>query len=32
MDVHYITQWTLGLDLSILVRTPWVVIKGKGAY
>ena len=32
MDVHYITQWTLGLDVSILVRTPWVVIKGKGAY
>ena len=32
MDVHYITQWTLGLDVSILLRTPWVVIKGKGAY
>ena len=32
MDVHYIKQWTLGLDVSILVRTPWVVLKGKGAY
>jgi lipopolysaccharide/colanic/teichoic acid biosynthesis glycosyltransferase len=32
MDVHYITQWTLAFDLSILMRTPWVVIKGKGAY
>ena len=32
MDVHYITQWTLGLDVSILMRTPWVVLKGKGAY
>ena len=32
MDVFYITHWTLGLDLSILLRTPWIVIKGKGAY
>ena len=32
MDVHYITRWTLGLDVSILMRTPWVVLKGKGAY
>ena len=32
MDVHYITRWTLGLDVSILIRTPWVVLKGKGAY
>ena len=32
MDMYYITQWTLGLDLNILLRTPWIVIKGKGAY
>lgn len=32
MDVHYITHWTLGLDLLILLQTPWTVIKGKGAY
>ena len=32
MDVYYITHWTLGLDISILLRTPWTVIKGKGAY
>jgi lipopolysaccharide/colanic/teichoic acid biosynthesis glycosyltransferase len=32
MDVYYITRWTLGLDLSILVMTPWAVLKGKGAY
>ena len=32
MDILYIAQWTLGLDVSILARTPWVVIKGKGAY
>lgn len=32
MDVHYITHWTVGLDLLILLQTPWTVIKGKGAY
>jgi lipopolysaccharide/colanic/teichoic acid biosynthesis glycosyltransferase len=32
MDVRYITHWTLAFDVSILMRTPWVVIKGKGAY
>jgi lipopolysaccharide/colanic/teichoic acid biosynthesis glycosyltransferase len=32
MDVHYITHQTLGLDLVILLQTPWTVIKGKGAY
>jgi len=32
MDVFYIQQWTLALDLKILLETPWKVIKGKGAY
>jgi len=32
MDVHYITHWSLGLDLSILVKTPGRVIRGEGAY
>jgi|SRR5579864_7090472 len=32
MDVYYICHWTLGLDVSILLNTPWTVIKGKGAY
>ena len=32
MDMYYINHWTLGLDLNILLRTPWTVIKGKGAY
>jgi lipopolysaccharide/colanic/teichoic acid biosynthesis glycosyltransferase len=32
MDVYYIRQWTLALDLKILLETPWKVIKGKGAY
>jgi lipopolysaccharide/colanic/teichoic acid biosynthesis glycosyltransferase len=32
MDIQYITNWSLGLDLSILRRTPWRVIRGQGAY
>lgn len=32
MDIHYITHWSVGLDLLILLQTPWTVIKGKGAY
>jgi lipopolysaccharide/colanic/teichoic acid biosynthesis glycosyltransferase len=32
MDVYYVTHWTFGMDLKILVNTPWRVIKGKGAY
>jgi len=32
MDVYYIRQWDLALDLKILLETPWKVIKGKGAY
>jgi len=32
MDVHYITQWSLGLDLMILFETPLRVIRGEGAY
>jgi lipopolysaccharide/colanic/teichoic acid biosynthesis glycosyltransferase len=32
MDVHYITHWTLKMDLKILLLTPLRVIRGKGAY
>lgn len=32
MDVHYITHWSLSLDLKILLGTPLRVIRGKGAY
>ena len=31
-DVWYIQNWNLWLDIMILLRTPLVVIKGKGAY
>lgn len=32
LDLKYIREWSLWLDLKILVKTPWVVITGKGAY
>lgn len=32
MDIKYLNEWSLLLDLKILLQTPWVVLKGKGAY
>jgi exopolysaccharide biosynthesis polyprenyl glycosylphosphotransferase len=32
MDLEYIDQWTLGLDLKILIKTIPAVLKGSGAY
>jgi lipopolysaccharide/colanic/teichoic acid biosynthesis glycosyltransferase len=32
LDIHYITHWSLGLDLAILLETPAKVIRGEGAY
>ncbi|MBP6804463.1 MAG: sugar transferase, partial [Chloroflexi bacterium] len=32
LDMIYIQTWSLWLDLKILLRTPWVVVQGKGAY
>ena len=31
-DLFYIQNYSLWLDLYILVRTPWIVIKGEGAF
>jgi lipopolysaccharide/colanic/teichoic acid biosynthesis glycosyltransferase len=31
LDLAYIDRWSLGLDLKILVRTPWAVINHTGA-
>ena len=31
MDLEYIDNWSLWLDLKILVRTAWVVIAGTGS-
>jgi lipopolysaccharide/colanic/teichoic acid biosynthesis glycosyltransferase len=32
MDVYYIENWSLGMDIDILLRTPVKVIKREGAY
>lgn len=32
LDLKYIEDWSLWLDIKILIKTPWVVIKGSGAY
>ena len=32
LDLFYIERWSLGLDLEIIVKTPAVMIFGKGAY
>ena len=29
MDVHYIENWSFGLDVKIIFRTLWVVIRGQ---
>lgn len=32
LDLHYITHWSLGLDLKILCKTVPAVVRGEGAY
>jgi len=32
LDLAYINNWSLGLDLLILLRTPWAILSGRGAY
>ncbi|GAA1375971.1 sugar transferase [Catellatospora chokoriensis] len=32
LDVHYVENWSLWMDLLILVRTAGAVLKGTGAY
>ena len=31
-DLYYIQNYSLGLDIQIIVRTIWVVLTGKGSY
>ena len=31
-DLYYIQNYSLWLDILILLKTPWVVLRGKGAY
>lgn len=32
LDLKYSKEWTLWLDIKIILKTPWVVLAGKGAY
>lgn len=32
VDAHYVHNWSLGLELAILLRTPHAVWSGRGAY
>lgn len=32
MDIQYIRDWSIWLDIKILAQTPWAVLTGKGAY
>lgn len=32
LDLKYIREWSLWLDIKIIIKTPWVIILGKGAY
>jgi lipopolysaccharide/colanic/teichoic acid biosynthesis glycosyltransferase len=32
LDLKYISEWSLWLDLHILLKTPMAVLGGKGAY
>jgi Undecaprenyl-phosphate glucose phosphotransferase len=31
-DLHYINNWSLALDLRILIRTVWIVIGGRNSF
>jgi exopolysaccharide biosynthesis polyprenyl glycosylphosphotransferase len=32
LDIYYVENWSTALDLSVMVRTPFEVIRRKGAY
>lgn len=32
LDLQYINQWSLWLDIKLILQTPWSVFSGKGAY
>jgi len=32
LDIYYLRNWSLWLDIKILLQTPWAVITSKGAY
>lgn len=32
LDIRYVSNWSLWLDIKILLRTPWAMITCRGAY
>lgn len=32
LDLYYVENWSLGLDLAIIARTVWAVLRSRGAY
>ena len=32
LDLQYAREWSIWMDLKILFKTPWAVVRGKGAY
>ncbi len=32
LDVFYVYNWNIWMDLEILIRTVWVILHGRGAY
>jgi lipopolysaccharide/colanic/teichoic acid biosynthesis glycosyltransferase len=32
LDLQYIREWSLWLDIRLLLKTPWVILTGRGAY
>jgi exopolysaccharide biosynthesis polyprenyl glycosylphosphotransferase len=32
LDLKYVNEWSLWLDVKLLLKTPWVIFTGKGGY
>jgi len=32
LDLQYATNWSLWMDVKIVLKTPWVLVAGKGGY
>ena len=32
LDFYYLENWSIWLDITILVKTPWAVFARRGAY
>jgi lipopolysaccharide/colanic/teichoic acid biosynthesis glycosyltransferase len=32
LDLQYIREWSIWLDIKLLLKTPWIVLTGKGGY